>query len=232
MLPGTEVMIVNPHGRDSKGRFLKGKKYRKNPHRKAKRRHARRRNPAAAPVALLSGNPRRHHRRRFRRNPFGDTFGALLAPLGGGAAVLGLDALVGFATQTRPDLQMRLQTGFARPAIEAAGGLGLGVLVGTLFKQPKIGAHIAAGGLAVAGYNLLRLAVIKMNPAAPLPLGEVEEYPALSYWNAAQPLDGDNDLSGGELGPSNAMGEFLPSEGSMGEFLPSDSMGAADDEDY
>jgi hypothetical protein len=146
--------------------------------------------------------------------------------MGGGAAVLGADWLIGVATQRRPELQLQLQTGFARPAINAAAGLGLGVLVGTLFKQPKIGAHIAAGGLAVAGYNLLRLVVIRAQPAAPLPLGEVEEYPALSYWNAAQPLN-ENELSGGELGP-NGMGEFLPADG-MGEFLPADSMGAADD---
>jgi hypothetical protein len=226
-------MIVNPHGRDSKGRFLKGKKYRKNPTRHAgkKRRHARRRNPSAAPLALL-GNPKRHHRRRFRRNPFGGTLGEMLAPIGGGAAVLGADWLIGLATQARPDLQLRLQTGFARPAINAAAGLGLGVLVGTLLKQPKIGAHIAAGGLAVAGYNLLRLVVIKVQPAAPLPLGEVEEYPALAYWNAAQPLDGDADLSGGELGPGNSLSEFLPSGGSMGEFLPrGDGMGAAADDE-
>jgi len=245
MLPGTEVMIVNPHGRDSKGRFLKGKKYKRNPsHHAKKKHHAKKRhhNPAAL-AGFLSGG-KKHHKRRYRRNPFGDTFAALVTPLAGGAAALGMDALIGYASQSRPDLQLKLQTGVARPAIEAASGIVLGMLVGTLFRQPKLGAYLAAGGLSVAGYNLLRLALIKMQPDAPLPLGEVEEYPALAYWNASQTLRGhasDEDYDynpegmSGQLseGLEPGMSEFMSRDGGMGMFMrPGDGIGGQEDDAF
>src|SRR5258706_7219365 len=163
-MSGLEVMVVNPHKlRNAKGHFIKGRKFRKNPSKKrhAKRASRRRHNPHQLASMLAGAGTKSRGRRRYHKNPFGDTIAAILAPVAGGAATLGMDALIGYATASRPDLQLKLQTGAARPLIEAATGLLLGAAAAAL-KQPKLGAYLAAGGLSVAGYNALRLIGVKM----------------------------------------------------------------------
>jgi len=223
-------MVVNPHRlRNAKGHFIKGRKFRKNPSKKrhAKKHHARRHNPHAL-AGMLAGKATRG-RRRYHKNPFGDTLAAMLAPVAGGAVTLGMDALIGYATQSRPDIQLKLQTGAARPLLEAATGLLLGAVAAAM-KQPKIGAYLAAGGLSVAGYNALRLLVVKMVPDAPLPLGEAEEYPALSFYNPNEIIQG-NGMGASAMEQADALSEFMPG-GPMGAFLQEGLGDDADMQEY
>lgn len=185
------LFIANP-SRRRKRRKVSRKSFTSNPRRRRRaKRVSFRRNPA----------PRR--RRGFRRNPSARRLiGRLSAGRGklnikdtvmsaGGAALGAIGTDVVFA---RLPLPANLKTGAMRQLVKAAVGVGLGFLV-SRYANKRIGAAIATGGLAIAGYEAARSYLVKEVPA----LGLGEYLDGLGYYSAGMPVDGLGEYLAGDM---------------------------------
>ena len=90
--------------------------------------------------------------RRYRRNPTGGPVGETIKRGAvGGAGAIGVE----FALNQLP-LPANLRTGPMGTIVNGIGALALGGLVGTFFRQRKLGKEIAEGAITVTTYNLIK----------------------------------------------------------------------------
>lgn len=151
--------------------------------RRSRRRSSFKSNPMRS--VTFHGRPasrRRFRRSGFRRNPIGTRVGlrqmardTLMPGVIGGVGAVGLD----FLLQKLP-LPAALQSRTMAPIVKFAGAIGLGLVVGMLTKNRRMGESVAAGGIAVTAYDLIKSFMpqpVLVLPAAPVaPSGALSEF--------------------------------------------------------
>jgi hypothetical protein len=153
-MPGEQLLtLLNPRTRRRRKAHRAHRARRVNPFRRKHR--ARRRNPVRHYRRRAYRARRRNPMRRRRRNPFlgGSLTNDVLMPAALGAAGgIGLGLLW---NSLSPNLPATLTSNsVAATATQAAAAVGLGWLAGKALGNQK-GAALAAGALAIVGYNFL-----------------------------------------------------------------------------
>jgi hypothetical protein len=131
-----------------------------NPRRKATMSKVRRRNK----VRRFRNNPRRSFRRRtFRRNPIGFSAGdfisnTLVPGVMGALGAVGVDLAIG-----NLPLPASMKQGTMLPIVRIGGALLIGGIAGMVIN-PKVGEEVAAGGVIVTLYSLIKNFMTKNMP--------------------------------------------------------------------
>lgn len=118
-----------------------------------KRRTTRRRRPAARRTTSVTKSVTRRYRRNpIRRNDIAATFkkGAV-----GGMGALAVDVVM----QKLPMIPANLRTGIPGALTKGMVGVGVGMLVGNLMKNKRLGGELADGAVTVALYNAGKSAI-------------------------------------------------------------------------
>lgn len=136
---------------------------------KRRRKAPAKRRKASASKAVARPAPRRRRRaaapakrRTYRRNPIarGNNIVTQVKNSAIGAAgALGVD--IAFAKLPIPD---QFRTGMMAPAARGIVSLGIGMLVGKVAKNKRLGTQLAEGGITVALHDLMKSQVGKVMP--------------------------------------------------------------------
>lgn len=169
-------------------------------------------------VRSFARNPIRRRRRvsvkRYRRNPsarrmmggVGKLSSMVMPAVAIGAGAVGAEVLMGYLP-----LPAQLKTGVMRHVTKGGVGIVGGIILGKVFKQPKLGKFFAAGAIAIATHDAIKEALAARMPSlkfgggmgAYLPRSAVTG--SLGYYSPAGTVD------------YSAMGEYVaPFSSSLG----------------
>lgn len=141
--------------------------FRTNPVRRRRRRHTARRRYLANPIRRTHRR-RRTSVRRYRRNPslrrYGAgavNFGRMLMPAAGiGLGAVGSEIIMGYLP-----IPASFKTGVARHVTKGAVGIAAGLVLGRLFRQPRLGNYFALGAVAIAVHDAVKEMIASRMPA-------------------------------------------------------------------
>ncbi len=170
----------------------------------------RRRRRRRASVSTFARNPIRRRRRvsvkRYRRNPSARRALGGVSKLSGmvmPAVAIGAGAVAAEVAMGYLPIPAQFKTGVMRHVTKGGVGVVGGLIIGKLFKQPKLGKFFAAGAIAIATHDAIKEALAARMPSlkfggmgAYLPRSAVQG--SLGYYNPAGVVD------------YSAMGEYMP----------------------